>query len=287
VLRSLHHVAVVVQDLDAAVTDYQLLLGRMPNWLATDGGAAHAWFQLSNMALDLIAPASVGHTGDRVRAHLNRHGEGVWAAAFGTPDIQKTLRRLTRCGVAASDAQPIQSTHAQSGEQRCWTTSMLDAADTHGVALFLVEEKPQAASSPPSGVSGEQSAAVSGLDHIVIATSHPERAAALYGARLDLEMALDRTNLDWGSRLMFFRCGDVIVEIAHDLRQTALSGADRIWGLSWRAADIEALHARLVGARVNVSEIRVGRKPGTRVFTVRDRTRHVPTLVIGRDRDRG
>jgi catechol 2,3-dioxygenase-like lactoylglutathione lyase family enzyme len=283
VLRSLHHVAVVVQDLDAAVTDYQLLLGRTPNWLATDGGAAHAWFQLSNVALDLIAPASAGHTGDRVRAQLNRHGEGVWAAAFATPDIQKTIRRLTRCGVAASDAQPVQSTHAQSGEQRCWTTSMLDGADTHGVALFLVEEKPHAASSPPPGGGGEQSAAVSGLDHIVIATSHPERAAAFYGARLDLEMALDRTNLEWGSRLMFFRCGDVIVEIAHDLRQTALSGADRIWGLSWRAADFDALHARLVGAAVNVSEIRVGRKPGTRAFTVRDRTRHVPTLIIGRD----
>ena len=40
----------------------------------------------------------------------------------------------------------------------------------------------------------------------------PERAAALYGARLGLDMALDRSHPDWG-RLMFFRCGDLIVEV--------------------------------------------------------------------------
>jgi catechol 2,3-dioxygenase-like lactoylglutathione lyase family enzyme len=288
VFRSLHHVAVVVQDLDAAVADYQVLLGRTPNGSGADGGAAHAWFQLSNMALDLIAPAGAGYTGDRVRAHLDRHGEGVWSAAFTTPDIQKSIRRLARCGVGASEAQPIRSTHVQSAERRCWTTSLLDPADTHGPLLFLVEQTPEAAPWPPSDFRGDHATTVVGLDHVVITTSHPERAAALYGARLDLEMALDRTNLDWGSRLLFFRCGDVIVEIVHDLRAASLSGADRIWGLSWRAANIEAMHARLVDAAVNVSEIRTGRKPGTRVFTVRDHTRHVPTLVISREiGDRG
>jgi catechol 2,3-dioxygenase-like lactoylglutathione lyase family enzyme len=288
VLKSLHHVAVVVQDFDAAVADYQVLLGRTPNWLGADGGATHAWFQLSNIAVDLIAPTGAGYTGDRVRAQLDRHGEGVWAAAFTTPDIQKSMRRLARCGVEASEAQPIRSTHVQSGERRYWTTSMLDAADTHGVVLFLVEDKPEAAPWPPSAFRGEQSAVVIALDHVVITTSHPERAVAFYGARLDLEMALDRTNPEWGSRLIFFRCGDVIVEIAHDLREASPSGVDRIWGLSWRATDIEAMHARLVDAAVNVSEIRVGRKPGTRVFTVRDHTRHVPTLIISRETgDRG
>ena len=41
-----------------------------------------------------------------------------------------------------------------------------------------------------------------------------ERAAALYGARLGLDMALDRSHPDWG-RLMFSRCGDLIVEVTH------------------------------------------------------------------------
>ena len=76
-----------------------------------------------------------------------------------------------------------------------------------------------------------------GLDHVVVRTPDPERAAALYGARLGLDMRLDRSNAAWGSRLMFFRCGDLIVELAHDLKSGVSSGPDRLWGLSWRVPD--------------------------------------------------
>ncbi len=57
-------------------------------------------------------------------------------------------------------------------------------------------------------------APITSMDHVVVSTSDPERAAALYGARLGLDMALDRSHPEWG-RLMFFRCGDLIVEVAH------------------------------------------------------------------------
>ena len=44
--------------------------------------------------------------------------------------------------------------------------------------------------------------------------------------------------------------------------------------------DLEAAHARLSQAGRDVSELRTGRKPGSRVFTVRDGTQNVPTLFI-------
>lgn len=94
-------------------------------------------------------------------------------------------------------------------------------------------------------------------------------------------MALDRTNPDWGARLMFFRCGELIVEVAHNLKSGVVEGPDKLWGVSWRTEDIEAMHARLASAGVDVSEVRPGRKPGTRVFTVRDHNANVPTIVIG------
>ena len=95
-------------------------------------------------------------------------------------------------------------------------------------------------------------------------------------------MALDRSHPDWG-RLMFFRCGDLIVEVVQRPGNEALRQAhDRLWGLSWRVADIEATRARLVSAGVDVSEVRTGRKPGTRVLTVRNGTCGVPTLLVER-----
>ncbi len=80
---------------------------------------------------------------------------------------------------------------------------------------------------------------------------------------------------------MFFRCGDLIVEVAHDLAAPPSSGPDELWGLSWRTPDIVAAHARLDQAGIAVSEIRTGRRPGTRVFTIKDRATRLPTLVLG------
>ena len=53
---------------------------------------------------------------------------------------------------------------------------------------------------------------------------------------------------------------------------------DRLRGICWRVADIDATQARLTAAGIDVSEVRTGRKPGTRVMTVRSGTCGVPTL---------
>lgn len=276
-LKALDHVALVVEDLEAAVTRYEALLGRAPNWRGADGGAAHAWFQLSNIALDVIAATGLGYTGDRVKSRLDAGGEGIWALAFTVDDMGKTRHRLERVGVPSTEARPIRATHPDTGEKRYWTTSVLDPPAAHGTNIFLIEDAPW----PASPFNGDEAAAASGLDHVVINTPNPERAAAFYGARLGLDMRLDRSNEAWGTRLMFFRCGDTVVEIAHGLKQGVTDGPDAPWGLSWRVENIPAAHARMASAGFDVSEVRPGRKPGTAVFTVRDAPAKVPTLVIG------
>jgi hypothetical protein len=79
---------------------------------------------------------------------------------------------------------------------------------------------------------------------------------------------------------MFFRCGDLVVEIVHHLNEAGRGKHDNLWGLSWRVADIDAAQARMTAAGLDVSEVRTGRRPGTRVFTVHTGTLGVPTLVI-------
>lgn len=276
-LSSLDHVALAVQDLDVAVAQYQSLLGRAPSWRGADDGAAHAWFQLANMALDIVAPAGSGSMGDQVTARLQQQGEGLWGVAFATPDLQKTLKTLARRSINGSDSSVIRATQRKA--------SLLDAEGTHGPTILVIEQasqEPMTDTAAPA-LAVDKAASIDGLDHVVVTTTHPNRAAAFYGARLGLDLALDRTHREWGARLMFFRCGDLIVEVAHDLTKEPSDDPDRFWGLSWRAVDIDATQARLAQCGVDVSPVRTGRKPGTRVFTVRNRTCHVPTIVIGRD----
>src|SRR2546421_381138 len=158
-------------------------------------------------------------------------------------------------------------------------TSSLETA-VAGYELLLGEHAPGAAS-PLSSAIGDPDATVAVLDHVVIRSPNPERAVALYAGRLGLSLRLDRTQPAWGVRLLFFRCGDLIVEVAHDLEAGVSDGPDRLWGLSWRVSDIAKAHARLRTAGVAVSDIRTGRRPHTQVFTARSHTAGVPTLMIG------
>jgi len=275
-ISALDHVALIVRDLDAAAARYTALLGSAPNWHGADGGASHVWFELDNMALDIIAPIGPGLTGDQAQAHLDANGEGLWAIAYKTPDLDKAHHLLGRRGVESTAPFPLRSTHVRTKEKRHWRMFSTTLA---GVTTFMMEQKP----ADPVWPRCEKLApsAITGLDHVVVRTPAPERAQAIYGARLGLDMRLDRTAPEWSARLMFFRCGDLIVEIAHDLRTEPHTGADKLWGLTWRVDDIDGAHARLTGENFSLSEVRPGRRPGTRVFTVRDGTNEAPTLIIG------
>lgn len=275
-ITALDHIAIVVPDLDAATERYTALLGCAPNWRGLDHGAANVWFQLDNMAVDIISPVGDGPGGDRFRAHLKAHGEGLWALAYATPDLDAAHKLMKRRGVAVTAPHPLRSTHPETKEKRHWRMFSTELA---GVTTFLMEQKPDDAPWPRSPM--EAPAGVTALDHVVVRTPAPDRAQAIYGARLGLDMRLDRSAPEWRARLMFFRCGDLIVEVAHDLNAGVSDGNDSLWGCTWRTDDVDAAHARIAAAGFNVSDIRTGRRPGTRVFTVRDGTGGVPTLLIG------
>jgi catechol 2,3-dioxygenase-like lactoylglutathione lyase family enzyme len=155
----------------------------------------------------------------------------------------------------------------------------LSTEATHGVAIVLIE-RPDAPA-PSSLLNSGEAASITALDHVVIRSPNPDRAIALYAGRLGLDLRLDRSNPDWGSRLLFFRCGDLVVEIAHDLKKGVSDAPDQLWGLSWRTPDIARANERLKKAGVEVSAPRDGRRPGSQVFSVQSHTANVPTIVIG------
>jgi catechol 2,3-dioxygenase-like lactoylglutathione lyase family enzyme len=280
IIHALDHVVVAVRHLEPAVAAYRALLGRAPAWRAEahGGGATVVTFALENLAVELMAPSGPGPVAERLQAALDAQGEGLASLAFATADIERAHRRLVRLGLEPEPIADGESVDAATGARRRWRRTRAATARTHGVRVFLLQQAPL----PPSRLEVPGSAAVTGLDHVVVRTPDPERATALYGARLGLDMRLDRSNPAWGARLLFFRCGDLIVEVAHDLKAGVGDGPDRLWGLSWRVPDAEAARARLQAAGLDVSEVRAGRKPGTRVLTLRDGTCGVPTLLLER-----
>jgi catechol 2,3-dioxygenase-like lactoylglutathione lyase family enzyme len=275
-ITGLDHVVVLLSDIKAATLAYERLLGRAPSWASEGDGSQTVLFTLDNMTLELMAPAGASPTAERIRSVIKIWGEGLASVCFRVGDIEKTWRRLDRVALKPEPVAEVEGRDTGSGRILRWKRTRVATELTRGVRMFFLELAEDRPLSPVTSA-----APILALDHVVVSTEDPERAAALYGARLGLDMALDRSHQDWG-QLMFFRCGDLIVEVVKRPVAGADQNHDKLWGLSWRVADIEATRARLLAAGIDVSEVRAGRRPGTRVVSVRDGTCGIHTLLLER-----
>lgn len=250
------HLVVAVHDIAASVDACQTLLGREAGSVEKREGMHAAIVHCGNISVELLAPQGGDGPAKALRAAL-AEGEGLKSIAFATQDIERAHRRAERTGLSP---EAIRAAH---GGGRVFR---LDKGKTLGLRLFVMEPARSASSSRQSGVLG--------MDHIVVRSPNLDAALALFGARLGLSLRLEANVA--GRRLLMLRCGDSILEIAED---NTISH-HLLWGVSWRVADAEATQARLHAAGLNVSHVRAGVKPGTRVFSVRDGTCGVPTLMI-------
>ena len=248
-ISKLDAVVVEVNDLAAAVHDYEALTG-VTGVLEQFRGDDSACFQLTNIRLRLVTTAG---------------RQGLKQLAFQSDDLAAAQRRLKSLGISVIEAESDDDFLSLSPD----TTRGISVAVTTAAASTVLNE----ASNP----------LIAGLDHAVIASGDGDYTAALLSGRLQLDLRLDLTNPDWDSRLMFFRCGDLIVEVYQPLSKPLPAEQDRFFGLSWRTDNIEATHSELTERGFDVSDIRTGRRPGTQVCTVRDKTHGVPTLILGRD----
>ena len=273
-ITGLDHVVILIEDIAVGTAAFEALLARKPSWHNSGEGADRVLFTLDNVTLELMAPAGASPAADRIRNVIKIWGEGLASICFATDDIASMHRRLERVALKPDPITEVDNTDRISGQTLHWKRTRAMADLNRGVRMFFLElSQPR----PPSAATTDT--AVLGLDHIVVSTEDPERAAALYGARLGLDMALDRSNQEWG-QLMFFRCGDLIVEVVKRPVAGNDKANDKLWGLTWRVADIEATRARLLAAGLQVSEPRAGRKPGTRVMSLYSGTCGIHTLIL-------
>jgi len=243
------NITIGTANLELATQEYEQLLGRLPSRCDADSSEFH----LSNLALRLV-----------------RSGQsGITELGFRAEELERTQVRMGRFGLIA-DADTEEARVSRKHKLLADRTRVMNLSITHAS-----REVPDQDAEPI------RDHTISGLDHIVIQSDNPERTAFLLGCQLGLDLRLDRTNEAWNSRLLFFRCGDAIVEVFHALKAKERSDHDRFFGITWRVGDIQAAHKRLSESGIAVSEIRLGRKPGTAVCTIKSHTSEVPTLLIG------
>ncbi|WOJ97847.1 glyoxalase [Congregibacter brevis] len=263
-ILALDHVTISVADIDKETANYSLLLDAPPVRHGKEDGSMRSVFQTRNVAVHLVA---------------SEQPQGLEAMCFEVDSLERLHRRLERVAIPTTDT--LVSTAQNSEEPQALLVSAQDA--TRGIQLSF-REKMKTGQGNGDDLGG-------GLDHIVIASQNSQGTAFLLGSQLALDMRMDMSRREWKARLMFFRCGDLIVEVFERLEDQESSPPaeqargdeseqDSFYGLTWRVDDADASHKRLTEAGFNVSEVRKGRKPGSRVLTVRDKTAEVATLLI-------
>jgi catechol 2,3-dioxygenase-like lactoylglutathione lyase family enzyme len=271
-LSGFDHVTIAVRDLQVASESYQRLLGAPPIWRGEhpELGTQAALFALRNALIELVGPRADAAEAEGLRALLSARGEGLQALALATLDAAGTSALFRERGLRATAPQAGEA-HGPDGSVRAFRTVELSTRATRGLSIFAVERADLASLFVPAHEADHFGA----LDHVVIRTAQPDAAVQLYERGMGLRLALDRVVA--GRRMLFFRIGGVTLEVVED---ASAGEHDVFYGVAYRVRDLDAAHARLSRAGFLLGEPRPGNKPDTRVFTVRDGTHQVPTLVI-------
>ena len=275
------HIIMAVDNLDAASRDYAVMLGRAPSWHGThpDYGSANTLFRLDNCYLELLAAQGEGWAADMVTQAIAKQGEGLCGLVFGTDDADGFLQNARANGLEASDPQPGHGVDTASGATRTWRNMYWDAAAARGIQSFCIQHDDVDAL-PMAAPNSDGFA--SAVDHVVVQTKSAAAAKQFYGTQLGIRLALEQDVPQWGGTQLFFRANSMSVEV---LATEKAGEEDSLWGLALKTEDIDAMQARLAKAGVDVSEVREGRKPGTRVCTVKSHCANVATLLIEHPKD--
>ncbi len=125
-----HHVAIVVRDLDGALAMYRDTLG-LPVELVLpieSDGVTIAFLSVGESKIELVQPIDPG-TG--VARFLDKKGEGFHHVCFETPDVDATLAELAEQGVELIDAA------ARKGAEG--PVAFLHPRSCNGVLVELIE----------------------------------------------------------------------------------------------------------------------------------------------------
>ena len=90
-ITGIDHILLLCSSIEAGVATYETLLGRPADWRSTDSaGSSSAFFQLENLAVELIAPSGDGPMTQRLKQLLERDGPGLQSLVFAsmvTPEL--------------------------------------------------------------------------------------------------------------------------------------------------------------------------------------------------------
>ncbi len=130
-IKGIHHIAIVVSDLEAAMKTYETLLGVKPERVAEvpEQEIKMACFALPGGRIELLEPTTPD---SGVNKYLQKRGEGIHHVCFESDDVDADARELIEKGFVPTTPSP------QDGPEG--RIIFLHPKSTHGVLIELLQE---------------------------------------------------------------------------------------------------------------------------------------------------
>lgn len=127
----LHHIGIVVDDLDAAAANYERLgFADGERFVVPEQGIEAVVYRAGPGYMELIRPTDPDGA---IGRYLAKRGGGTHHVAYAVDDLAGTLDRLKAAGVRLIDEVPRQGTHG-------WRIAFIHPESCNGVLTELVEE---------------------------------------------------------------------------------------------------------------------------------------------------
>lgn len=128
-IKQLNHVAILVEDLDEALSFWQDALGFEVSHIenVAEQQAVVAFLPTGNATLELVKPTSEE---SGIARYLTKRGPGFHHLCFEVEDLQAHLERLKKMGIRLVNAEPV--TGAEGTK-----IAFIHPESTHGVLIEL------------------------------------------------------------------------------------------------------------------------------------------------------
>jgi methylmalonyl-CoA/ethylmalonyl-CoA epimerase len=129
-VRAVHHVAMAVEDLDAAVATYEHLFGARVELRGRmeDQGVEAVYLRVGSGRIELVSPLGADTP---VGRFLAKRGPGMHHVAFEVPDVAAAVDRLAADGADVIDPEPR---HGLGGHE----VSFMHPDSLHGVLAEVI-----------------------------------------------------------------------------------------------------------------------------------------------------
>ena len=272
-LTRVQNIFLATKNIEETSKKFTIFFKRNPNFVGQSKklGIDIISFGLNKTNICLISPKCNGIWFEALNNFLKKGGEGIFGVNFSSDNFDNDYNNFVKNELKLSNKI---ETSFEGNKKDQIKFSFFNILNKTVESLNIVISNEMDFQNNRENSKNN----VSKVNQLVIQTKSPDTIKDFFRDKLSIRLALDKTFKEWAGRMLFFRLGGVTLEVieGQDIKQNS-----KYFGIGWHTDNYNKCYNDLLKNGFRLSKIRIGRKEGTLVSTLKDPILNIPTILIG------